>query len=865
MVAAGEINIDDLWAAAAVDHDAVRQTCQRNFDGVTVDRQHAETGIQDVGRIGQPHVGSAAPAKHDADQAPPWLLELLANLPDGCRSSNNPELLKDGDTSPIVPGTGLETMFGGSSPTADQHRVFQRFVESYRELVIGSGSSPTCRGVEPSADLLVEGDPGSGKTTALIACALYAAFVRGQRVLFIVPDELRQTVVKQRIDAFLKTGRLNYYVGCATITPAAVADWLREDSAIPHILIGTPASIEEHLYGAPARQDEQFELLRKFILLLENVVVDDFTDFEDAQRSHLPFLIDKQRLLLEAEYLPLQVVVSCPRLAPIGKAILGTRLFTEKRLKLETNVLTVRPRPSGRAWRLDLTATDLATAVDRLIEWCLKRDLDVVLYRRGINEHERQRKQSELIDRGGSRKITVIADLDQPLDVLAINVDAVFYQVAIHQDVCLALRLRMGHDDTVIFSLTPDGESREVIDTGIVPVVVDRTATALVGAHLRSALRYLRPSSPVSVDIWQQFGIRDERSVIGTGPNMLEFDDWSSDGDYGSDLWPYIALRRPGHRYEPINVRSLAVAQRGESSTVKAVWKTSAGQVLQELDLIHLCEVRLVYGSEVYVAEDVRQTPDGIEFVTQNWQGNGYDAYLPVFEIDWELPTGQKTAPLGGGSDFSLMWVNLDLPDQHDAVGVQTAITALMTEYGFVKDISPVRFGYSARLSALILNPQPLDRDQLRAMQGESLAGKWATTGDARFLPALTGALNYAFQARVPGLSYFARPLAFNLTGDASRIGSAVVFFLEPLSGGRTVMRVLSRLLTDARERRGLFRSVEWFLEQLQASQTPQRFLHRFARAGYQGDEQVGTVTESLALVGTILSRAEVQLGLAKE
>ncbi len=805
------------------------------------------------------------PAKHESARPPAWLRELLASLPDGCRSSTGAQLLKDGETSPIVQNTGLETIFGGFSPTADQQRVFQRFVDSYRELVLGTGSASGGRSVEPSADLLVEGDPGSGKTTTLIACALYAAFVRGQRVLFIVPDEIRQAVVKQRIDTFLKNGRLHYYVHCAAITPGAVNDWLGENSVIPHILVGTPANIEDHLYGAPARQEKQFELLRKLILLLETILVDDFTDFEDAERSHLPFLIDKQRLLLEAEYLPLQVVVSDPRLAGIGRAILGTRLFTEKRLKLDSNVLTVRPRPSGRAWRVDLSATDLAAAVDRMIEWCLKKDLDVVLYRRGIDEHERQRKQTELRQRGGSGRITVISDLDLPVEMPDVEVDAVFYQVAIHQDVCLALRLRMGHADTVIFSLTPDGESREVIDSGIVPVIVDRTATALVGVHLRSALRYLRPASPVRVDVWQQFGLRDEHTVVGIVPNMLEFDDWSDDRDYGSELWPYVALRRPGQRYEPINVRSLSGGQRNETSTVKATWKTSAGQVLQELDLVHLREVRLVYGSEVYVAEDIRQTPAGIEFITQNWQGNGYDAYLPIFEIEWNLPTGQTTATLGGGSDFSLAWVNLELPAENDAARVQTAITALMTEYGFVKDISPVRFSYPARLSALIFNPQPLDRERLRQVQGESLAGPWRTTGDSRFLPALTGALNYAFHARVPGLAYFARTLAFALTGDSGKIGSAVAFFLEPLGGGRTVMRVLSRLLTDARERHGLFQSVEWFLENLRASKTPQRFLHRFSRAGFQGDEQIGNVGEAMAWISSILGRAEVQLGLSKE
>ena len=100
-----------------------------------------------------------------------------------------------------------------------------------------------------------------------------------------------------------------------------------------------------------------------------------------------------------------------------------------------------------------------------------------------------------------------LADLDQPLELSLADVDAAFYQVALHEDVCLALRLRMGHANTVVFSVYSEGEQRQPAREGVVPVLADRSALPFLSAHLLSAARFLRCRAPVSDQLWAQLGI----------------------------------------------------------------------------------------------------------------------------------------------------------------------------------------------------------------------------------------------------------------------------------------------------------------------------------------------------------------------
>jgi hypothetical protein len=800
---------------------------------------------------------AGATARPASTVPPAWLGELLARWPAGCTCETGPVPLPEPDASPLARGGQWHAFFGGLRPTEDQLRVLDRFAAAYDESLAAGAADAARPGAEPAADLLVHGESGSGRTTTLIACALYAALARGQRVLFVVPDALRKANVRQRIEAVLRRDRLHYYVRCDTIEPAAVSSWFVPDAAIPHILIAALSDVEAHLYGAPVRQEQQSELLRRLVLLLEVVLVDDFLAFEDIERSHLPFFLDKHRLVLEAEQLAVQVVVACARLSELGQGLLATRLFSEKRLRRERSVLSLRPRPAARAWRTDLMATDpFSSAADLAVE-CLRQSHPVVWFRPGIDESERRRLEADLARRGGSDRVRVLADLDQTFDGDPAQVDAMLYSAGLCDDSGRALRLRVGHDDSVILALHPEGERREAVDAGIVPVILDRSATAVLAMHLRSALRFLRPLSPVHVDVWLQFGVREEELP----PGLLEYDSLTGDDRYGPELWPYVALRRPGSHAEPVRLRSLAGSGRTEPGRT-ALWKTSAGQLLEESDLVHLRELRLVYGSEVFVAEGLRRTAAGVELRAQPWQGNGSDAYVPVWQAHCTLPAEQTAVPWGGGPDFAMAWLEFESPRGVNAT-LQCSIAGLMTESGLVKSIAPVSFEYAVRGSVLLFQRPDAVHDGVAPALGGLLSGGWSTRGDERFTAALTAALHYAFQARVPGLNYFARTFAFVPADSAAAAGRAVVLLLEPIETGRTVLPVLSRVLNDPRERRHLFQAVQWFLNQLAESKSPERFLRRNAPGSFEGhgpDPHLDAVRE---LVQAVREAADRQLGAA--
>jgi hypothetical protein len=831
---------------------------------------------------------------------PDWLDELITQLPPGCRNTHPPEPLDRHDAAPLSTATELKYFFGSVVPTVDQEEMFQRFRDSYQEVVRDGWSWQSGTTVPPSADLLVQGDPGSGRTTALIACAVYAALGRGQRVLFLVANRQRQQIVKQRIKDLLTGLRIHQYVHCDNVTREPLEGWLSLDDdshldVLPHILIATLDDVEEHLYGAAHLDNVRLERLRRLVLLLEVVLVDDFMDFEDAQRSHLPFFLDKQRLLLEADYMPLQVVVTCPPLAKVARKTFGTRLFTETRLR-EQNVIMLRPRESGTAWHVDLEAENIAKIVDQMVVWCLKRGLDVVLYRRGIDEHELRRQESELRRHAGEAQgVSVIADLDQPLHVRPEEVDAVFYQVAAHEDVCLALRMHMGGDESVIFSVRPTGEIADRPVSGIVPVVADRSAMPLMVAHLRSAARFFRPGTPVSESTWSQFGLHYSQLDItrtDTAPEFrFRYDHWEEDERYRGQIFPYIALLHDSRvAARAVDTHSLPDETRivyrlphepvffiGQTSSDKerlqedapshrrAVWYSSADQPLhRSTDLAHACEFRLVHGSEVYVPQPrIRHVEGHFRLKTLHWHGNGEDAYLPVFTIRWEL-NDVAADPLGGGPDYGIQWFSVETA-KREPVTITATIEKLMTEYGIETPISSLKFSYPARLTSVFFRPTPMDPDSLKSTIGKLLSGHWGTAGLGRWSPVLTGSINYALQARLPGLSYFARSLAFWITDEDNKIASAVAWFVEPVTVGQTVMPILSRLLSNSEERKSFFGSVLWFLEQLQEVDSKPQFLRRFSRAGYYGDESMERLDDAYQLVRSIADRADTLTPRSKE
>jgi hypothetical protein len=806
--------------------------------------------------------GLPEPAAPPPEPAPPaWLNDLFEDL----GQSGPAELvtLPPEETSPPSGRDDLKFLFGGHVPTADQLEVYERF-HSYHRRLIESGDGAD--GAEFGADLVVLGNPGSGKTTALTACAVYAALVRGQRVLFLVPTLLRQEAILERIEAFLRQLSLHYYVKAAVATDEAVARWLHGGEPAPHILISTPPAAERHLYAFRGLRG-QLPALRRLLRLCEVVIVDDFLDLEDAPRSHLAFLLDKQRLLLAAEGLPLQVLLSCGRLTSLGEEILGKRLFTIREFDPARNAMAIKPPSGARAWRVRLETADVPGTVEAMVEWCLEHGLDVVLYRRGIDEDERRRQEAAFAVKGRGR-IAVLSDLDRPLAAISpLEVDAVFYQEAAHEDLCLALRRHAGHDETVIFSIAPHGAEKEP-QPAVVPVVADRTTAPLQADHLRGLARLLRPWTPIPSRLWGRLGL--EPSGLPIWPPEVrraspwfDMDAWN-EREYQRELWAYICLGEEWDRPHAVRATELAescwgvyaspnrsrlgagraaepdraTARFDRRRARRAAWFDGDVQLVEagSTDLAHQHQLRILWGRRSIVLQAIQQAPDGsIRLFGDVWHGNGVDRYLPVFDLRWSVPEGCRAANLWGGPDDGLQWFELHGDDAE--ISVTARIVGQMSDYGQVTAISPVEFQYDARLAGLVVGPGAID-DPGRAIAAAA-AGDWATNQDhGRFSPALTGALNFALRRKAPGLPYFARVAAFQLAGDSADVGRAVVWMLEPTSGGRTASSLIAAMLRHREELAALLESAQWFLAQLGKDELPPaQVLRRLSACGFRGDE----------------------------
>lgn len=875
----------NLWRAVMARNDG-RDEAKISTEGNKDKQSDRDSASPQPGDA--PATAEVPPGIPPPRQPPEWVAELLTNLPGGCRMLGNVKEIELKAGSPPAEGSEIRPLLGELVPTQDQDAVFRRFMEAYEEMIENGDGIPPLSGsdVVAPADMVLHGEAGVGKTTVLAACALYAAFVRGQHVLFIVPSPLQEKHVERLVTSFLQRLGLHYFARPGILANGELDRWLTSDDLLPRVIISTVDKVERLLYGASFEEPKKAEKLACFVRLLEVVMVDDFMDIDEIQRAHLPFLLDKQRLILASEFLPIQVVVTCPPLAKVGESIFGSRLFTEKGLHLSRNVLALRPRIGVKGWHLRLEAGAAGEALESLALWCLEHRLRVVVYQKGLDVETTDAQRRLLRQKASQGELAVIADLNQPVDETIIGgVDAVFYEVAAHEDVCLGLRMNLGGEDSVIISFQPDHVGREEIEPGIVPVVADRTAKPLAMAHLQSIQRLVRPRVPIPADPWIRLGFHPNDVELGKYRDLplseLLWDAWTEES-YGQELWPWISVwrsgntqswvtpdvmprpavdfyRRPGQQLLFLG-KPEELAEPDLEKGPPAFWCSRAGAELgaPAIDLTYFREARLRYGDQMLVLEYIHRKPGRLEFRTEHWRGRGIHSYLPVWDLGWSWPGTGTANPLGGSEDFGIRWVEFTA-EAGSWVQVHAAIKGRMNDYGTITPEQSIHHNYLAFLSAVLVRPQQLDPDRISMETSKVLAGGWKTADRERFWPALTAALVYALEVRTPGLTFYARPLAFQLRGQGSWVGDAIFWFLEPLSSGRAVMPVLGRILETPEERRRLFLAMQWFLTKLKKSQNPLRFVHYMSRMSYFGIDHIDRIDEALSLVSHVIARSDVQ------
>ncbi|HHK41183.1 MAG TPA: hypothetical protein ENJ50_02090, partial [Planctomycetaceae bacterium] len=218
------------------------------------------------------------------------------------------------------PPTGpanLSFLFAGHRPTRAQGDVLEAFWRLYAATFTNLARGPGDR----NCDILVYGPAHSGRTTVLCACALDAVIRRGQHVVMIVPtrrDVKRLVAVCRKQLDFTSLGP---YLTVESLTET-LATQLAKDSLLPHILVTTLDEFQRLLLDNPRSR------VRELCRLFECVLVDDYDRFSSAERSHVVFVLDKMRWMIEDSWRVFQAVLGCGDLSQAGREFVCSRLAT---------------------------------------------------------------------------------------------------------------------------------------------------------------------------------------------------------------------------------------------------------------------------------------------------------------------------------------------------------------------------------------------------------------------------------------------------------------------------------------------------------------------------------------------------------
>lgn len=795
-----------------------------------------------------------------ASEPPMWLRDMRRDFERDIEPVNI--RLSDEQSSPPAGQPALRFVFG-VTPTHDQATVLQRFDALYRDAVEGAADS--------CCDLLIEGPRGSGRTRALLACAITAAFVRGQRVLLFAPDALRQRVATDQIRRFLDSLDLDYYLSVAVLEEDTVARWLAGDDPIPNILVGSLDSLERDLYGFDCAP-QQLEQLRRLAMLPEVVLVDDLLQFEDAQRLHLPLVLDKHRLLLAAEMLPMQTVVACGPLSDLGRQLVAERLFTLRHAEQDQHTLVLRPPRDVAAWHVRWPCDDVPVQRERLVQWSLDKGHTVVVYRPDLDEDARGAYQERLSASGKGRPV-VVSQMEHPLSELPrTEVDVIVYEEEL-DDAAIALRLHAGHNGTVMFCVAPAGAPQPTYG-GVVPVFASRYAGPLTAAHLRSVARVTRSRTPIRLELWHRLGVDPQlvpaAAAGDSSDTWWSVDDWTE--QQLQELWPYIAMESTVATSRPVSTfglpdpawglaatpaRDQLVVTRSETAQDesyalrRARWYDGLTPLegLGEIDLAHATEFKLHWRRLRLGLDTMQRGPDGIvRLIGRSWQQGNANRCQGVYDLRLTIGDALHAENFWGGTDDAMRWFQLAGEDAR----VEARIIGLTSQDGQTSDIEPLAFHYPAHVSGLVLRPQGIDHDQLSSMHHGRLKGQWSSE-DRRFWGALCGSVGYALRVKAPGSQHFSRVLAHELTGDLARLGTAIVWIVEPASGGRTASRLLAEILRNPAERANFFSAADWFLRQVRdAGGDFRRFYRQHVGTGLSGDDRPGNANGALQLISPL-------------
>lgn len=724
----------------------------------------------------------------------------------------------------------FDILFGGCRPTMDQFKALTCFAEMRLRCV----EDPEGKVPGTGFEMILEGPPGSGRSSVLDAMALLTMLARGTGSVILVADAGRVRFATQRLRERLVALHLDPYVTVGGIEEA----WNRVagGESPADICVTTPELWERWLPGQPVREGQEHDRVRVLMSHYSTVLVDDWLEHPVEIRAHLPFMLDKQRLFLESEMLPRACVVCFPSLTETGRNLAVSRLMGDSGVVDESRqILRLRHRHLPAATLIDVVCDGIDAAVEKLAAALGQSGQPSILLRRGIDLEEAERQTLDYQSKFQGSKITVCYCGDQVQTVDGV-VRAVLMKAAVGPEAVFALRAHRSEDAIVMIRVR---DRRDIAAAEkITPLIVDRTGRGMAESHLRNILRFILPKSPVHRRCWGQMGLeipgapselplaRPAGSLLLDLPEMLPESERRS-RPYVARLGSYLSLAHQFNYLERVDCHwipdpgptpTTSAAQDGDTVSVlhlpaaeesaehsrgsTVLWVGNEGSELGRSQL-HYAESLLLRRQRVFCPDRIREeTSRGLEIEAAKFRDNGCDAIHPKVEIRWcgeEFGNAPLVVATGhGGPAHRFIWAELV---SGSGVQVTSRLIERVDDLDRPSPCFAFKYEWSARVRPLLLGPTAavIDKQedyltQLKIFFSESR--EWGTDHPG-FLPGLTYAFTRGLEADLPSSSFFGKILAFRLQGPLAEFAKAVVWFVEPLGTGRTLSNAVHELLKE--------------------------------------------------------------------
>jgi len=527
-----------------------------------------------------------------------------------------------GRSSPPWASDEYDWLFAGERPSTDQVRLLRSFEQLWYQHLTIVEQEMYGADRESHADLLVEAEEGSGSSSVVAACAAFASVARGQRVLVIARSRSEQdaTVVAIR-DRFARFGFESLFEVSA-LRPDAISGWCPPSSDPRAVPAGDPPDVAvatladyEQVFCAGAYEEGRLRAVQRSMEVVIVEKVDRLIE-DDVVRLHLPFVLDKHRLLLRSENRAMQLLMTCRPLgrppeptddaerpmrpiASVARMRLAARFFggdggldgrrdpdADDRLdpkRRTAHLAYLRRIARDRAAVLELQVAAVpregepaaeeprtdAALVEDATQWLvrrLQRDGGVALLAAG----DRPAALPPGLGEGASApRAAGLATWEVDRDSL----DGVKWVVAMEPltrrqlDDAAAKVAGLSGAALVVVATSPLGLGRRGAPPPVFPVFPAPTSPALFVSHLRSAVGALRPDVPIRREQFARFGLdwEAESDVLArrdAGATPLE-ESWSLELDRGLPellrgddvIWPAIFVRhQEGFTPRPVDL-----------------------------------------------------------------------------------------------------------------------------------------------------------------------------------------------------------------------------------------------------------------------------------------------------------------------